>query len=131
MDGSGNPAGFVTTGLATRTVTANLSATNPTATCTYTNQKHPDLAITKTGPASVNVGAPITYTITATNNGPGNVTGASIADTVPANITAVTWTCTATGTADCNTIPLAPAPRVSATASVSGTWPSTRGRATR
>jgi len=103
VDGSGNPAGFVTTDLATRTVTANLSATNPTATCTYTNQKHPDLAITKTGPASVNVAAPISYSITATNNGPGNVSGASIADTVPVNITAVTWTCAATGTADCDT----------------------------
>ncbi len=62
-----------------------------------------DLAVVKSGPATVVQGNPITYTITVTNNGRSNVTGAAVADTVPANITGVTWTCAATGTADCNT----------------------------
>lgn len=66
-------------------------------------QASADLAITKTGPGSAPFGAPVTYTIIATNNGPSNVVGATIADTVPAGFGSVTWTCVATGNADCDT----------------------------
>jgi len=57
-----------------------------------------DLAITKTdGVTSVVPGTTTTYTIVATNNGPSNVTGATVADTLPAAIASATWTAVATG----------------------------------
>ena len=64
----------------------------------------PDLAITKTdGSPTYTAGAPISYSIVVSNVGPGNATGASVADTVPATITGVTANCVATGTASCGT----------------------------
>ena len=56
-----------------------------------------DLAIAKTGTATVNQGGTVSYTIRVWNNGPSAVTGASISDTVPANLTSVSWTCAGTG----------------------------------
>ena len=41
----------------------------------------------------------ITYTITVTNNGPSNAVGATVADTIPASITGVSWTTSTTGSA--------------------------------
>jgi uncharacterized repeat protein (TIGR01451 family) len=41
-------------------------------------------------------GSPVTYTIVVANNGPGDVTGASIADTLPAILTGVNYTATST-----------------------------------
>lgn len=49
----------------------------------------PDLAIAKTGPAQVTEGDNITYTLTATNNGPTTATGVTVTDPVPANSTFV------------------------------------------
>ncbi len=49
----------------------------------------PDLAIAKTGPAQVTEGDNITYTLTATNNGPTTATGVTVSDPVPANSTFV------------------------------------------
>jgi uncharacterized repeat protein (TIGR01451 family) len=40
-----------------------------------------DLAVTKTGPATVNPGAPVSYTVTVTNNGPTNAIGVVLTDT--------------------------------------------------
>jgi uncharacterized repeat protein (TIGR01451 family) len=52
-----------------------------------------DLAITKTdGVTSVMPGGALTYTIVASNNGPGSVIGATVADALPADLTC-TWTC--------------------------------------
>lgn len=45
-----------------------------------------DLSVTKTGPAAVCPGAPITYTITATNNGPGFEQGATLSDSIPSSL---------------------------------------------
>jgi uncharacterized repeat protein (TIGR01451 family) len=45
-------------------------------------------------------GETITYTITATNNGPSAVTGASVAETLN-NLSNVSWTCSKTGDASC------------------------------
>lgn len=56
-----------------------------------------DLAINKTdGLTTIQAGQPITYTITVTNNGPSNVTGAQVLDTVPTEVIGVTWTCAIT-----------------------------------
>ena len=52
-----------------------------------------DLSITKTdGRTTYTPGAAVTYTIVASNAGPNAVTGAAVADTLPAAITGATWT---------------------------------------
>ena len=63
-----------------------------------------DLGIVKVASApTVTAGGPITYTMTVRNYGPSNVTANNvpIADTVPAVITGVTWTCAGSGGATC------------------------------
>ncbi|WP_084735439.1 OmpA family protein [Cystobacter ferrugineus] len=44
---------------------------------------------------------PVHYTLVASNNGPAGVTGASLDEDFPPELTDVTWTCTATGGATC------------------------------
>ena len=98
----------------TATVTAGAGQTDPTAgnnSATDTDTANPitDLAITKTdGSATYTAGNAISYTITVSNNGPSNATGASVADNVPASITGVTASCVATGTASWPTARLRP-----------------------
>jgi uncharacterized repeat protein (TIGR01451 family) len=71
-----------------------------------------DLGVGKTGPATVNAGTVISYTITVTNNGPNPAINAALADTVPAGTTFSSlvspggWSCTTpavngTGTINC------------------------------
>jgi gliding motility-associated-like protein/uncharacterized repeat protein (TIGR01451 family) len=60
------------------------------------------MAIIKSGPATLNAGDVITYLVTATNPGPSNATGISITDVVPATITDVSWTAEANGNAVVN-----------------------------
>lgn len=62
-----------------------------------------DVSIVKTGPAAVNLGQAVQYTIQVSNAGPTNVTGLTIADIVPAGVTVSGWTCAPTGTASCGT----------------------------
>ena len=45
-------------------------------------------------------GGSVTYTITASNAGPSNATGATVADTFPASLTC-TWTCVGAGGGTC------------------------------
>ena len=60
-----------------------------------------DLSITKTdGVSSVVAGGSVIYTITASNAGPNNAVGATVADTFPASLTA-TWTCVGAGGGTC------------------------------
>ncbi|MGE5659703.1 MAG: DUF4347 domain-containing protein, partial [Actinomycetota bacterium] len=69
-----------------------------TATDTDTLTPRADLQITKSdGITSLTPGNPTTYTITVTNAGPSNVTGATVSDTFPAAITSATWTSTTAG----------------------------------
>ena len=74
-----------------------------------------DMAVTKTGPATVQAGQNIVYTIPAINNGPDTATTVQLSDTLAGNQTFVSlsspagWTCTtpavgAGGTVNC-TIP--------------------------
>ncbi|MFN0145908.1 MAG: beta strand repeat-containing protein, partial [Dehalococcoidia bacterium] len=61
-----------------------------------------DLSITKTnGVATLAPGAQTTYTITVVNSGPNGVSGVSVADTFPAALTGVTWTCVGAGGGTC------------------------------
>ena len=75
---------------------------NDSATDTDTLTPEADLAITKdNGLASVTAGSPTTYTITVTNSGPSDASGATIADTFPAELSGVTWTCSASAGSSC------------------------------
>jgi uncharacterized repeat protein (TIGR01451 family) len=60
-----------------------------------------DLSISNSdGAASVSAGGTTTYTLVATNNGPSNVTGATVTDTFPASLTC-TWTCSPSSGSSC------------------------------
>jgi len=93
----------------TATVATPPGVTDPTpgnnsATDTDTPNLQTDLAVTKTdGSATYTAGNAISYTITVSNNGPSNATGASVADAIPAAITGTTINCVASGTASCGT----------------------------
>jgi len=90
----------------TSTVTAPAGVTDPapgnnSATDTDTLGVSTDLSITKTdGVTAATPGGSVTYTITASNAGPSNATGATVADTFPAALTC-NWTCTGAGGGTC------------------------------
>jgi uncharacterized repeat protein (TIGR01451 family) len=90
----------------TATVAAPGGVTDPTpgnnsATDSDTLGAQADLAITKTdGVTTATAGGSVTYTITASNAGPSNATGATVADTFPASLTAA-WTCVGAGGGTC------------------------------
>jgi uncharacterized repeat protein (TIGR01451 family) len=62
---------------------------NASSATTLVKSKSADLAIAKAGPALVNAGDLVTYTLTASNNGPGDATGVVVTDSVPAGSTFV------------------------------------------
>jgi uncharacterized repeat protein (TIGR01451 family) len=80
--------------------------TNNVSTVTTTIATPPtdaDLSVSKVGTTAVQVGGAVGYTIDVVNAGPGPASGATFTDNVPASITAVTWTCAASGGAICPT----------------------------
>ncbi|MBC9932683.1 DUF7507 domain-containing protein [Chitinophaga qingshengii] len=102
VDGKVDPAATVTTLKNTATATPPPGATDPTpATSTVTTSvdRKADLVIIKTGPADKAAGQPISYQLLITNNGPSDVPGAVIQDAIPAQVTNITFTATASGTA--------------------------------
>ncbi|HEY2295068.1 MAG TPA: carboxypeptidase regulatory-like domain-containing protein [Thermoanaerobaculia bacterium] len=90
----------------TATVSAGAGITDPTpgnnsATDTDTLAASADLAITKTdGVTTATAGGSTTYTITASNAGPSDAPGSTVADTFPASLTC-TWTCVGAGGGTC------------------------------
>lgn len=61
-----------------------------------------DLAISKTDDrAKAWPGGTLTYTIAVINNGPSDVTGATITDTFPGSLNSIAWNCIAGGGASC------------------------------
>src|SRR5581483_10125217 len=69
---------------------------NNTSTDTDTLTPQADLAITKDdGKTTAVPGTSDTYTIVVSNNGPSAVTGASVSDALPADVTSATWTASA------------------------------------
>ena len=62
-----------------------------------------NLSITKTDSVTTYVpGESVTYTITASNAGPSDISGATVADTFPAQVSGTSWTCAAVGGATCS-----------------------------
>jgi uncharacterized repeat protein (TIGR01451 family) len=87
--------------LASAYVAALGGGTTATGDLASANVPDPDLSITKTdGVTNTYQGALVTYTITVKNNGAQDV-NATVADTAPAGLTGVTWTCAATAPSTC------------------------------
>ncbi len=84
---TGSVSNTATSTLATDTTPGNNSSTAINAVTTKA-----DLSVTKTGPASANPGANVTYTITVTNNGPSDAANVSLADPAPSRLTFVSAT---------------------------------------
>ncbi|MBM2849043.1 MAG: hypothetical protein HW418_1985 [Anaerolineales bacterium] len=81
---------------------ADLNLANNTWAETTSVTEFADVSISQTdGVDAVTAGGPVTYTITVTNGGPQAVVGATVADTFPAGLTGVTWTCAASGGSSC------------------------------
>jgi uncharacterized repeat protein (TIGR01451 family) len=85
------------------------STTDPTggnnsATASTSVSFSADLAINKTGPASVTAGQNVVYTITVTNNGPNGATAVAVADTTPAGLIFVSNTGACTTAYPCNAL---------------------------
>jgi uncharacterized repeat protein (TIGR01451 family) len=79
----------------TATVTSGASdgnGANNSSTVTTAVLAQADLAITKTGPASVNAGSNVVYTITVTNAGPLPATNTFVTDATPPGLTFVSNT---------------------------------------
>jgi large repetitive protein len=104
------PASF--TGNLANTVTVTPPATasdsnpgNNTATDTNTAAAQADLGISQilTTGNPTPAGTPVEYRIVVTNDGPSDVINALISDTVPSQLTNVTWSCSASGDANCGT----------------------------
>jgi uncharacterized repeat protein (TIGR01451 family) len=94
------------TGTLSNTATVSSAVTDPTpgnnsATDTDTLTPQADVAVTKADGVTTAVpGGSVTYTITASNAGPSNAPGSSVADTFPASLTC-TWTCVGAGGGTC------------------------------
>ena len=71
--------------------------------CVFTNTANrANAGITKTGPATVNAGATLSYSLVATNAGPADASGLLVKDPAVANFTATGVSCVAvTGAAQC------------------------------
>ena len=92
-----NPASTNPTFTIVSTYSGRTTQANDGASCTSPSA---DMGIAKTGPAVVSPSATITWTLTVTNNGPGNSSGFAVNDAVPAgvtNVTSPTPGCTVTG----------------------------------
>jgi uncharacterized repeat protein (TIGR01451 family) len=61
-----------------------------------------DLAVeVRAGAGSAAAGGSVSFTVTIANNGPDDVVGVPVAETFPAELTGVSWTCTGTGGGTC------------------------------
>jgi uncharacterized repeat protein (TIGR01451 family) len=74
---------------------------NKAVTATFTLSAVPsaDLSISKA--LELNFVSGVTFTIVVRNLGPDPANGAVVSDTIPANVTGVTWICSASGGAVC------------------------------
>jgi uncharacterized repeat protein (TIGR01451 family) len=68
------------------------SASLPSNAVTPSSPKIEDIAVTMSGPSSVNAGSFVTYTIGVSNLGPGDAPNVTLADNLPANFVSSTTT---------------------------------------
>ena len=95
---SGTVTALVTAGSAT----ADPNGANNTAQAVTNVNSQATLALAKNGPASVNAGASLTYTLAVTNTGPSAADGTVVKDPAVANFNVTSVTCpSATGGAAC------------------------------
>jgi uncharacterized repeat protein (TIGR01451 family) len=92
----------------------------------------PDLRVTKTGPATLQFGSDLTYTIKVTNPGPSDEPGVVVTDVIPSgtrfvSVSTTKGTCTHTTTVTCNIGTLAAGATVTVTLRV---HPTARGTVT-
>jgi uncharacterized repeat protein (TIGR01451 family) len=82
---SATPSGNITNNVTVTGIETDPDLTNNTAATITEVIIRTDLTVTKTGnpDPAVNAGSDLTYTITATNNGPSNATGIIVKDTLP------------------------------------------------
>ncbi len=95
-------AGSLTNTASVSSTTADPVPANNTSSVTTGVTASADLAITKTGPATVVAGNNVSYSLVVVNNGPSDAANLSVADTLPAGVTFVSatgtgWTCTNVG----------------------------------
>lgn len=69
------------------------NSTSATTTVTLQN----DVAITKSGPATIPAGTELTYTLNVTNSGPSTATAVAVSDALPTGLTFVSGTSTING----------------------------------
>ena len=101
----------MTASIAAPTDSPDLDSTDNTATDTDTPHPTADLSVTVTDGASTYVpGVGVTYTITVTNNGPSDVTGAYFSDASVVPMVSWTWWCTPPALGLCNIGPATTAP---------------------
>ncbi|MFE0174712.1 GEVED domain-containing protein [Streptomyces sp. NPDC059002] len=98
--------GTTATGTATTSTTSNepdeWKANNKDTNRLTVGTRQIALEIKKTAkPNPLTVGQKVTYTVTTTNKGPSDALDVKVRDTVPANFTDVTWSCTVDGTTTC------------------------------
>lgn len=94
------PANSATGNLLNSAVATPAEPGNPPVTSnevTTAIVKNVTLSLTKSGPATLNAGEAITYTLAIKNTGPSNATATRLTDVVPADIKVVSWTSTVAG----------------------------------
>ncbi len=126
-----NPTGSPTFSLLDSSTGPVAGASNDGADCVAPTPPTTDLAITKTGPATVTAGGSVTWTLVATNNGPDASSGFAVDDTVPTGYTNISANqgCVVSGSAvTCAGEALADG--ASETITVTATAPSTYGTCT-
>ena len=81
---SSTPAGFISNQVHVERSEFDPNSGNDDATASTTVQVRTDLSITKTdSPDPAALGAPFTYSLRVTNNGPSNATGVTVQDVLP------------------------------------------------
>src|SRR5207342_2598053 len=97
-----NQAGSLSNTASVASTTADPVPANNTSTAVTAVTASADLAITKSGPATVVAGNNVSYSLVVVNNGPSDAANVSVTDTLPVGVTFVSatgtgWTCTNVG----------------------------------
>ena len=93
------PSGAVLTATATKVIGDNPGPTSEFSPCFVAPES--DVELTKSGPASVKLNKPFTYTLTVTNDGPDPVTDVLVLDDLPAGTDLMNTTLDGNATKDC------------------------------